>query len=169
MARKEAIIVIESEGRDKGKIFKLTEMPAAKAEAWAMRLLLTLANHGADVPQNFFDTSMAGFAVMGVYALTHVPWEQAKPLLDELMTCIRIQPGSNPTVVRDLIDVGGGGDDIEEVSTRLRLRDEVLKLHLGFSVADGFSILKTSLTQSPAESDETGQPTKTSPSPSEPS
>jgi hypothetical protein len=166
MARKEATIVIEAEGRDKGKIFRLREMPAAKAEAWATRLLLCLANHGADVPQNYLDTSMAGLAVLGVHALTHVPWEAAKPLLDEIMTCVRIQPGANPTVVRDLIDLGGDGDDIEEVKTRLQLRDEVLRLHLGFSVADGFSILKANLSPAP---NEIGQATETSPSPSEPS
>jgi hypothetical protein len=164
VARKEATVVIETDNRDKGKIFRIREMSAQRAEAWASRLLLTLANHGAEVPSNFFDTSMAGLAVMGVYGLTHVPWSEAKPLLDEMMACVRIQPSAaHPQVVRDLIDRGDDGDDIEEVATRLHLKDEVLKLHLGFSVADGFSILKANLS-APSEN---GPPTETSEPPSE--
>jgi len=163
--RKEATVEIVAENRDKGKVFRLREMSSQQAENWATRLLLTLANHGADVPQNFFDTSMAGLAVLGVYGLTHVPWAEAKPLLDEMMTCVRIQPNpGDPRVVRDLINLGGDGDDIEEVSTRLHLKDEVLKLHLGFSVADGFSILKETLAAAQAES---GPPIETSEPPSE--
>jgi len=157
--RKEATVTIVAEGRDKGKVFRLREMSSQQAEAWASRLLLALANHGAEVPQNFFDTSMAGLAVIGIYGLTHVPWVEAKPLLDEMMGCVKIQPGPDPRIVRDLIDRGDDGDDIEEVATRLRLKDEVLKLHLGFSVADGFSILKEALTPSPVEN---GESTETS-------
>ena len=159
--RKEATVTIVAEGRDKGKIFRLREMSSQQAEAWGGRLLLTLANHGVDVPANFFDMTMAGVAVMGVYALTRVPWDEAQPLLREMMGCVRIQPGPNEAVVRDLIDMGGDGDDIEEVQTRLTLKDEVLKLHLGFSVADGLSKLKTSL-ERPPQADENGLPTGTS-------
>jgi hypothetical protein len=144
--RKEATVIIEADGRDKGKIFRLREMPAQQAEAWGGRLLMTLANHGVDVPPNFFDMTMAGIAVMGVYALTRVPWDEAKPLLDEMMRCVKIQPGPNPAVVRDIVERGDDGDDIEEVATRLQLKDEVLRLHLGFSLADGISKLTAAFT-----------------------
>lgn len=160
--RKEASVVIEAEGRDKGKIFRLREMSSQQAETWGGRLLLTLANHGVDVPANFFDLSMAGVAMMGVYALTRVPWDEAKPLSDELMRCVRIQPGPNPAVVRDLIDRGDDGDDIEEVATRVKLKDEVLKLHVGFSMADAISRLKTTLNPPKPPGDETGSPIETS-------
>jgi hypothetical protein len=162
--RKEATVTIVAEGRDKGKIFRLREMSSQQAEAWAGRLLLALANHGIDVPHNFFDLSMAGLAVIGVYAITRVPWAEAKPLMDEMMGCIRIQPGADPRVVRDLIDRGDDGDDIEEVATRLKLREEVLSLHLGFSIADGLSKLKTTLNPPPV--DESGASTETSAPPS---
>ena len=160
--RKEATVTIVAEGRDKGKIFRLREMSAKQAEAWGGRLLMTLANHGVDVPPNFFDLSMAGIAVIGVYAITRVPWSDASPLLDEMMGCVRIQPGPDPRIVRDLIDRGDEGDDIEEVSTRLKLREEVLSLHLGFSIGDGLSKLKETLNPPAPQADETGPPTEMS-------
>ena len=42
MARKTATYIVESEGRDKGKQFLLTEMAVAKAEDWAIRAMLAL-------------------------------------------------------------------------------------------------------------------------------
>jgi hypothetical protein len=36
--------------RDKGKRFKITEMPAMKAEKWAARFFLALAKSGIDIP-----------------------------------------------------------------------------------------------------------------------
>lgn len=165
--RKEATVTIVAEGRDRGKVFRLREMSSQQAEAWGGRLLLTLANHGVDVPPNFFDLSMAGIAVMGVYAITRVPWAEAKPLLDEMMGCVKIQPGPDARVVRELIDRGDEGDDIEEVATRLTLREEVLSLHLGFSIADGLSKLKTTLNP-PPPADGPGPSTETSAEPSAP-
>jgi hypothetical protein len=109
--RKEASITIETPGRDQGKTFVLTEMPASKAEAWGARLMLALSRAGVEVPPGFFEMGMAGVA---------------KPLLDEMMACVRIKVNAG---VRDLIE-----EDIEEVKTRLRLRDEVINLHLNFSV-----------------------------------
>ena len=47
MARKVEYITIDQEGRDQGKTFKITEMPALKAEKWATRAFLALA---ASVP-----------------------------------------------------------------------------------------------------------------------
>jgi hypothetical protein len=44
-----------------------------------------------------------------------------------MMTCIRFKPNATEIGIRPLID-----DDIEEVATRLRLRDEVIDLHMGF-------------------------------------
>lgn len=139
MARKTAVVTIESPGRDQGKIFHLREMPASQAEAWGARLLLALSKAGVDVPDGFFGMGMAGIAVMGIKAMGGLSWDVAKPLLDEMMTCVRIQPGpSQPNVIRDLIE-----DDIEEVGTRIRLRDEVISLHINFSIRGFISDFKT--------------------------
>lgn len=135
--RKEATIVVEAEGRDKGKIFRLRELSAEQAESWGLRLMLALSKSGVEVPEGFLEMGMVGVAAMGLKAMGGLPWEVAKPLLDEMMSCIVIQPGSRPDVVRALIS-----DDIEEVATRIRLREEVLTLHTGFSVREFLSNLR---------------------------
>jgi hypothetical protein len=103
MARKTAIITISAEGRDNGKVFLLTEMPASRAEAWGMRALLALAGGGVEVPDNFMGQGLAGIAIMGVQALGKLDWEVARPLLDEMFECIKVVPNaSKPDVVRNL-------------------------------------------------------------------
>ena len=42
MARKTKIVTIAAEGRDYGKSYLLTEMPALKAEKWATRAMMAL-------------------------------------------------------------------------------------------------------------------------------
>lgn len=135
--RKEATVVIEAEGRDKGKVFRLRELSAEAAESWGLRLMLALSKSGVEVPEGFLEMGMVGVAAMGLKAMGGLPWEVAKPLLDEMMWCIQIQPGSRQEIVRELIS-----DDIEEVSTRIRLREEVLTLHTGFSVREFLSNLR---------------------------
>jgi hypothetical protein len=138
MPRRTATVTIAAEGRDQGKTFLITEMPSDKGEEWACRLLLALGKSGVQVDEHIFSMGMAGIAAMGVQAMGHLPWEVAKPLMAEMFECIRIMPDSkHPNVVRPLIV-----DDIEEVATRLRLRDEVINLHIGFSVADFISNLR---------------------------
>ncbi len=163
MARKKETITIETEGRDKGKIYHLTEMPAEQAEEWATRLLLALGKSGVDIPEGVFSMGMAGLAAVGIRAMGSLPWEVAKPLMAEMMTCIRIQPDPNrPQIVRQLIS-----DDIEEVATRLRLRDEVINLHMGFSVTGFISNLRAlqelKVKQAAEEIIGTGLDTETSP------
>ncbi|HEX7687348.1 MAG TPA: hypothetical protein VF453_06565 [Burkholderiaceae bacterium] len=130
MARREAFVTIDAEGRDKGKVFKLTEMPAAQAERWAIRAFLALANAGVDLPEDVATSGMAGIAVVGIRALGKLKWADAEPLLDEMMLCVSACPQpDNRTVVTGLFP-----DSIEEISTRLRLRKEVFLLHTGFSL-----------------------------------
>lgn len=131
MARKELTITIEGEGRDKGKVFFIREMSAAQAEEWAMRCLMALIRGGVEVDEDFASAGLAGIAAMGLRALGKLDFSDAKPLLDEMMECVSIIPdASKPMVRRALI-----ADDIEEVSTRLRLRKEVFELISGFSIA----------------------------------
>lgn len=125
MARKTATINIDAAGRDNGKVFIITEMSAMAAEEWAGRALFAMMNSGVDIPENIANAGLAGVAALGIASLTKVSFDAAKPLLDEMLDCVKIQP--SPNVVRDLI-----GDDIEEVATLLTLRKEVLNLHLSF-------------------------------------
>lgn len=123
--RKVATITIDRPGRDQGKVFVITEMSAAASEEWAGRALFAMMNAGVEIPDDIASAGLAGIAAMGLASLTKMPFDAAKPLLDEMMTCVQVSP--SPTVTRRLID-----DDIEEVATRLTLRREVFNLHIGF-------------------------------------
>lgn len=134
MPRKEKTIVITTEGRDKGKMFHITELPASESEAWAARALFTMMNCGVEIPDDLLAAGLAGIAAIGIKSLSRVPYEMAKPLFDQMMECIAIVPDPKQPLVKR--GYGGVGpmieDDIEEVSTRLQLRKAVLDLHLDF-------------------------------------
>lgn len=128
MARKKLILEIDSDGRDFGKAFQITEMSADAAERWAIRLGFAMMNAGIDMPELDGISGMADIARIGLSALAKVPYESASPLLDEMMACIKIIPDNQkPNIVRDLIE-----GDIEEVSTRFKLKKEVWGLHVDF-------------------------------------
>ena len=129
---------VTDEGRDKGKTFLLTELSASKAEAWAMRAILALMAGGVELPEGFERLGMAGMAEVGIKALAGLKWEVAEPLLAEMWECVRIMPDpARPNVIRNLIE-----EDIEEITTRIKLRAEVWKLHTGFLKAAAPSLLK---------------------------
>lgn len=136
--RKVEIVVISGDpntNRDHGKRFKITEMPAIRAEKWAMRVLLALASTGAQLPEDYKSAGMAGLAVAGFQALQSLNWGDAEPLLDEMMECVRILPDPrNIEVERPLIlnRGDGSGDDVEEVSTLLTLRRKIFEIHTSF-------------------------------------
>ena len=128
MARNTANYTVTDEGRDQGKVFVLTEMPASRAESWAMRALLALMAGGVEVPDGFERMGMAGMAEVGLKAIAGLKWDVAEPLLAEMWDCVQIMPDpTKPHVVRRLIEA-----DIEEIATRVKLRAEVWKLHTGF-------------------------------------
>lgn len=131
MARKTATFTA-TDGRDQGKRFLITEMPAARSEEWAARALFAAMSCGVEVPDEILAAGFAGIAAIGVKSLVKVPFELAKPLFDEMMSCVQYDfaPGKDGGT-RALID-----DDIEEVVTRLKLRKAILDLHLeGFLAA----------------------------------
>src|SRR5271168_5123561 len=118
MGRRVQAIKIETEGRDKGKEFILTEMPCEQGERWALRALLALTNTGAAVPEEALSAGMAGLAAVGVQALGMLQAERVQPLLDELWpTCVRIVPPNEKLMPQEIIP--GMNSQIEEVKTRL--------------------------------------------------
>ena len=116
MARKQASFVAQT-GRDQGKEFLITEMSATQAENWAFRVILAIGNAGIEIPDNLAAQGMAGLMAVGYMNLLKIPFDAAKPLLDEMMGCVQIVPSAN--IKRPLIE-----DDIEEVKTRLLFLDE---------------------------------------------
>lgn len=120
---------ITAEGRDKGKVFLITEMPAVKAEKWGLRALGAMARSGFDIPPHIVEMGIAGVVAVGLKAILGTDWSETEPLIDELMSCVKsVQPAMPQG--RPLVD-----EDLEEVKTLLMLKSEVLELHVGFSVA----------------------------------
>ena len=124
MARKETTFVAET-GRDLGKQFLITEMPASQAENWAFQVILAVGNAGIEIPEGLASQGMSGLMAIGYMNLLKIPFDAAKPLLDEMMNCVQIIPSAN--IKRKLVE-----EDIEEVGTRLQLRKATWNLHMDF-------------------------------------
>ena len=159
MRKVKDVTVPNTKNRDKGKVFRLTEMPASKAEAWAIHTMTLIASTGVNLPDNIIKYGWAGLAIVGLDALLKVDYHRARPLLDEMMECVQIIPDAARPIPHAVTD-----DDIEEVETRLWLRDQVFEIHSGFCVADAIRATLTS-----AENLMSSQfPTQTSQDQSEP-
>lgn len=131
MARQTKTVTIDAEGRDKGKAFFITELPASQGEWWAIRAFLAIAKSGFDVPASVMAMGMVGVKVILLKGFANLAAQEAKPLLDELFECIEYIPNpSKSTVKRPLLE-----DDIEEIPTRWILRMEALSLHSDFFTA----------------------------------
>lgn len=128
MARKELFYTEEGKGRDNGKVFFIKEMSATAAEWWAIRAGLAMAKNGVQIPEDIAKMGMVGLSQIGFDLLGGISPVDAKPLLDELMACVQFVPNpADHSIKRGLIE-----DDIEEISTRLKLRAEAFKLHVDF-------------------------------------
>ncbi len=149
MSLKTKQITITAEGRDQGKVFLITEKPAGVAEKWGWRAYLAMARAGLEVPPEIAALGLPGLMLVGLRALSQTRWEDAEPLLDEMMDCVRLAIG-DAGVTRPPTLPG----DIWEWSTFHTLRMEVVELHLGFTIAEGLSRLSSR------------HPTANSPSPS---
>ncbi len=137
------VIIDDPKSRDHNKSFRITEMSSDTAERWAFRALLALANAGARMPEGALDAGMAGIhatfpglLIQGIQSLAGLRYEDAAPLLDEMLGCVDIRaPGTDTYFPLR----GSGMTQVEEVSTLLKLRYETFQLHLNFSLADALS------------------------------
>ncbi len=155
--RHELTVTIPFDGRDKGKVFHITEWDAEKAETWGIRAIAAVAKSGRAIPEAIQGTGMMGIATMGLQAMMDIDTELVIGLLNELLDCVKYQPDPKQEAVRrPLIK-----DDIEEVKTRLFLKSEVFTLHTGFT----FAGIKQKLTSAAAQY--LGSLIQTSPAPSE--
>jgi len=139
MARKTSIITIDNDDRDAGKKFEITEMSAEQAEAWAERALGAIGRSNLDIPEDVLTRGLAGIVIVGLKTFASIPWAELKPLLDEMFQCIALIPPASPNLrIKEPVL----STQIEEVKTRILLRDAVLELHLGFSIAGELSKLR---------------------------
>lgn len=141
MARKTLEVPIEAAGRDLDKLFIITEWPAKRAENWGTRAVIAMCRAGASIAPPAPKGMSGLLAVGGVGSmLMYIDSDEVTTLLEELMECIKIQPDKNKAFVRPLVE-----DDIEEVATRLYLKQEVFSLHTGFTFAEIKSKLTSAL------------------------
>lgn len=160
MARAKQTVVIEAAGRDYGKTFTITEMPADQGEHWANRMIVILLTANAKLAQEARDAGMAGLAAILPSAgggrladtlkwLAGVRYDEIKPLLDEQMECVRyIHPG--PAGVQPQPILHGVNSQIEDIATRWELRNKWLELHLGFLLAGAESTTESPPQDPPA-------------------
>lgn len=167
MARRTEQVLIEHEGRDKGKVFLIEEMPALQAEEWFFRALQLLARGGADIPDNIFDQGAMGFAALGIGAcltgLAKSEWYNVKPLWDELLQCVKeLKSGPSAIPIMTFQEIIG---QVEEPVTFTLLRERILSLHLGFSLAARLSYFSAAVVKTLSEN---GPNILTFPDPSQP-
>ena len=154
MARKTATVIVELEGRDQGKVFLLTEMSAAMAEKWALRMFIALKGSGSEISEEMARLGMVGVGLAGlnVFLRADIDPKVLEPLLDEMLTCVkRVRDPKRP----DLATPISAEIDIEEVPTLLWLRSEVIRLHTNFSPADAMSRLISLATMLPSSTTST--------------
>ncbi len=116
-------------GRDSARVYRITEMPAFRAEKWAIRALWLIAGTGSDLPESLDNVPFAEFVRRGFTALFKVDFKDAEPLLDELLLCAEMVTKAG---VRKLIL----NDDFEDPRTLLLLRKEIFSLHTDFFTDD---------------------------------
>ena len=144
MARKEKTITIKD--RDKELTFKITEMPAMKAERWKIRAIMLLLSSDIDMPQGAsieegINQFMAGGAEKLFKALSKVDVDKAINLFDEMLySCIQLSTqGIDTQINEDIIN-----SNVEDSSTLTKLRFECLKLHFDF-LGEGVNLMPTGL------------------------
>ena len=105
--------------------FKVREMPAVQAESWIIRALLLIGNkiqtpQGADLTAALGSIDTNNF----MKAVSGISYEQAKPLLDELLGCCsRIDGGIEQVCEPTTID-----GYVQDFRTLFKLRLEALTL-----------------------------------------
>lgn len=111
-------------GRDAGKTFKITELPAVQMDKWLTRLLGCFANQGLTI----YDIQEMTFAQMCASIYKIDSDEEKERLFDELLASCSLK--------KEGVDIVMKGNNIngfvEEWRTLFRLREEALKLNLGF-------------------------------------
>ena len=144
MPRETVVLIVPefpgTRNRDKGKLFRITEWSAAKADNWGQRMMYAANSGAGELPTSLAGIGLEGIAILGinVFLRGNIAPGTMIPLLDELLECVKIiRDHAKPDVATDIVSE----DDIEEVATRWWLRGEVLTLHLNFSVSAALSAL----------------------------
>lgn len=105
------------------KKFTISKMSAIEAEQWMYRAALALGSSLDDLQEVF-----SGSPEKILHAVMRVPYDKAKPLLDDLLGCCSIVQGKmTKSMASDAACAS-----IESPLTLTRLRIEALRLNFGF-------------------------------------
>lgn len=151
--------------RDAGKRFLLTEWPAFRAERWAWRFVLSITRTRAEIPVSVAGLGWEAIAIIGWNTLLkgETRTEEFLPLVDELLQCVQVvrDPKARAPTGEIVATPLEAERDLREIQTVGWLRDEVVRLHSGFSIADAVSSWLSTISSAPAspQGQETGSGT----------
>ncbi|MCX7132269.1 hypothetical protein [Aeromonas sp.] len=131
MARKQITHIVEAEGRDQGKEFIITEMPAWDADTLAQDIWRAMGNSKfTNIPQDVIAMGSAGLATLGLSVLSASTPEVASTMRDKLLDTVDVVITSDAgQQVRKVKSI-----DFEEVQTIRQLMDKVFEVNFGFLV-----------------------------------
>lgn len=135
MARKEIPFIVETEGRDKGKEFLITEMSAWDADSLAQDIFRAMGDSNySSIPADVIAMGCAGLATVGLSVISASSPEVARQLRDRLMSTVEIIITSEGQRQQRKVN---GALDFEEVSTIRSLLDKVFQVNFDFLTIAG--------------------------------
>lgn len=116
--------------RDAGKTFVVTEVDAVQAEEWGLRAMMALGTSGIVVPQDMMALGVLAIPLVGYQAFMGAREEAVLPLWREMLSaCVTVRHS-------ELVTEPFARHHVEEVSTLLALRQAIMELHTGFTMAE---------------------------------
>ena len=112
-------------GRDAGKTFKITELPAVQMDKWMTRLLGCFAKQDITI----FDLTEMSFAELANNIYKIESEEEKNLLFDELLASCSLKKEG---VFIPLKEENSINSFVDSWQTLFRLKEEALKLNLGF-------------------------------------
>ncbi|MBW7622085.1 hypothetical protein LDJ78_16285 [Citrobacter portucalensis] len=135
MARKEIPYIVETEGRDKGKEFLITEMSAWDADSLAQDIFRAMGDSNySSIPADVIAMGCAGLATVGLSVISASSPEVARQLRDRLMSTVDIIITNDGQRQQRKVN---GSLDFEEVSTIRTLLDKVFQVNFDFLTIAG--------------------------------
>ncbi|MBJ9293600.1 hypothetical protein GHT40_04730 [Citrobacter werkmanii] len=135
MARKEIPFIVETEGRDKGKEFLITEMSAWDADSLAQDIFRAMGDSNySSIPADVIAMGCAGLATVGLSVISASSPEVARQLRDRLMSTVDIIITNEGQRQQRKVN---GSLDFEEVSTIRTLLDKVFQVNFDFLTIAG--------------------------------
>lgn len=156
-------ITIDQDGRDKGKTYLLTEMPALRAARWGDKALNGMARSNVTIPPEVVGSGIIGVYYVGLKMLFASDFPIVEELTNEMMACVEFLPDGNPALKRPIIGQNSIASDIMEITTIYRLREEVIKLHTGFTIAEIISKLTSAMNPTDSSNTDSGSSGPSSP------